>query len=42
MYFFAYIISLMIFLFSAYWVKFKSIRKQKYDLLEAEEIEGEI
>ena len=35
-FFFAYILSLMVFLYLAYWVKFKSIRKQKYDLLKVE------
>ena len=32
-YFFGFIVSLMIFLFFAFWMKFKSIRKKKYDYL---------
>jgi hypothetical protein len=37
LYFFSYLISLMIFLTLAFWVKFKSIRKQKYDDLKSKE-----
>lgn len=41
-YFFSWVISLMLFLFCAYWIKFKSIRKQKYDLMNSDGIETEI
>ena len=42
LYFFSYIISLMLFLFGAFWLKFKSIRKKKYDYLQEQGIEDEI
>ena len=38
MYFFSYIVSLMLFLFCSFWIKFKSIRKKKYDFLQEDGI----